>query len=119
MRNAAQRLPQETGFVADWDQYKYLRNSVNSALKNEKIVWQRKMLEEAPADSRSTWQNVKEWIRWKSVGPPTKLIDGGEIFSKPSKLADIMNHFLVNKVKRLRDNLPPASKIHVGLRLPT
>ena len=107
-RNAAQQKASETGSPEDWKEYKCFRNSVNSSLRKEKEFWQKRKLQEFAEDSRSTWQNVKNWLGWRSGGPSTKLVQTGEMFSKPSKLANIMNTFFIQKVRDLRNNLPQS-----------
>ena len=107
-RDAAQEKASETDNAEDWKEYKSIRNSVNSILRKEKEAWQRSKLEECAEDSSSTWQNVKNWLGWRTGGPPTKLIEDGELHTKPSKLANIMNTFFVQKVRNLRNSLPES-----------
>ena len=105
-RDAAQKNATESGKAEDWREYKSIRNSVNSILRREKESWQRIKLQEISGDSRSTWQNIKSWLGWRTGGPPTKLIENGELHSKPKKLANIMNNYFIEKVRNLRNNLP-------------
>ena len=49
---------------------------------------------------------MKSWLGWTSGGPSSKLLESGNIVSKPSDLARIMNTFFINKVSNLRQNLP-------------
>ena len=53
---------------------------------------------------------MKNWLGWKTGGPPTKLVIEGELKSKPKELADCMNNFFVNKVTNLRNTIPPCSQ---------
>ena len=108
IRNAAQEKASGTGSSEDWKEYKAIRNSVNSILRKEKEIWQKEKLEKCSDDSGSTWKNLKNWLGWRSGGPPTKLVENGEMFSKPAKLSNIMNNFFVNKVRNLRSNLPES-----------
>ena len=68
------------------------------------------------SDTSSVWKNLK---CWNTGGPPTKLIDDGIIFTKPSDLARTMNTFFINKVKNLRQNLPqnPGDPIQLVQKL--
>ena len=50
---------------------------------------------------------MKNWLGWSKGGPPTKIISEGNIFSRPKDVAKIMNNFFINKVRLLRNNLPP------------
>ena len=109
-RNYAQKKASETKDAEDWMAYKAQRNSVNSTLQKEKELWQKKKLEDCLEDSRSTWQNLKNWLGWRSGDPPTKLLENGKMFFKPVELANIMNQIFVNKVRNLRSNLPQSRR---------
>ena len=85
---------------------KKLRNSLNNTLKSEKRTWQENKISDFGSDTSSIWKNVKNWLGWTSGGPPSKLLEDGRIYTKPSDLAKIMNTFFTNKVRNLRENLP-------------
>ena len=105
-RNEAQKKATETKLKEDWDEYKRLRNDISNILKNEKRTWQEKKISDFGADTSSIWKNIKNWLGWNTGGPPTKLIENGTIYNKPSELAKVMNNFFINKVRNLRQNLP-------------
>ena len=107
-RNKAQKVAVKTKDANDWARYKAIRNSVNTILKNERRKWQQKKLEDLGNDSSSVWKNVKNWLGWTKGGPPTKLIENGNLCSKPKDLARIMNEFFISKVKKLESELPPS-----------
>ena len=106
-RNLAQKKAAKNGVDEDWKDFKKLRNRINSILKNEKCAWQSSRLENCTSTS-DTWRTVKNWLGWKTGGPPTKLVIEGELKSKPKELADCMNNFVVNKVTNLRNTIPPC-----------
>ena len=108
-RNEAQKIAVETNDGSDWARYKTMRNNVNTILRWERRTWQQKKLEDLGNDSSSVWKNVKNWIGWSKGGPPTKLIENGNLCSKPKDLARIMNEFFISKVKRLESELPPSN----------
>ena len=72
----------------------------------EKKSWQEKKIKDCGSDTSSVWKNLKSWLGWTSGGPPSKLIEQGNIYSKPSDLARVMNTFFISKVRNLRQNLP-------------
>ena len=119
IRDAAQKKASETGKTEDWMEYKTIRNTLNNILRKEKELWQKKKLKECSGDSRTTWKNLKSWLGWRSVCPPTKLVENGEMFSNPSKLANIMSQFFIKKVKNLRSNIPqtPEDPLELTCRL--
>ena len=106
LRNQAQKKALNTNLEKDWKDYKRQRNSINNILKTEKIAWQRDKIDEFGCDTSSVWKNVKTWLGWTKGGPPTKLLEDGVVYNKPSDIARIMNSFFINKVRTLRQNLP-------------
>ena len=105
-RNEAQKKASETKLQSDWEEYKKQRNQVNLILKTEKKSWQEDKIASFGSDSSSVWKNIKNWLGWSKGGPPSKLLDNGNIYTKPSDLARIMNSFFIKKVQNLRKNLP-------------
>ena len=108
-RDKAQEKSAKSGKDEDWTEYKRLRNQINNHLKTQKEVWQRQKLVEYSDDSGSTWKNIRTWLGWTTGGPPTKLMENGRLENKPQSLARIMNQFFIEKVHRLRNNLPPSA----------
>ena len=106
-RNISQRIASETKKPEDWLKYKILRNKVNNRLKREKVNWQKNKLENCDNDSGKLWKNVLGWLNWASSGAPSQLLHDGKIETKPSKLANVMNSFFVQKVKTIQNNLSP------------
>ena len=106
-RNNYQRIASETKKPEDWLKYKLLRNKINNRLKSEKINWQKYKLENCDNDSAKLWKNVLGWLNWTSSGAPSQLLHDGKIETKPSKLANVMNNFFVQKVKTIQNNLSP------------
>ena len=62
------------------------------------------------SNTSDTWKTVKNWLGWKSGGPPTQLVVDGELKSKPKDLSKCMNEFFINKVRNLRANIPACRK---------
>ena len=53
---------------------------------------------------------MKIWLNWKVSGPPTQLFHGGQTIKSPADLADTMNEFFIQKVQRLRGNIPEGNQ---------
>ena len=94
-RDEAQKKAADTKSNDDWLRYKVLRNSVNTILKSEKKRWQETKLENFGNDSSTVWKNLKLWLGWSKGGPPTKLIQNGNIINKPRDLAKVMNEYFI------------------------
>ena len=105
-RNKAQELVSENRTDENIKKFKRLRNEVTKKLKNDKIQWQKQKLEKCNNDSGKLWQNILGWLNWCSSGSPTKLFHNGQIVTAPTKLAEIMNNFFINKVKTICQKLP-------------
>ena len=104
-RDFAQKTAAATKSTEDWKKFKMLRNRVNNILKTEKKIWQAQKLSECTEDLSKTWKYVKSWLGWTSGGPPTQLMENGNLINKPGHLAECMNRYFINKVKNLRRNL--------------
>ena len=107
-RNTAQHRAAMTGLDEDWQFYRQLRNQVNRLVKTEKSQWRTNRLNSVGQDSGLVWRNLKNWFGWNRQGPPTKLLSGGNIFTKPHELANIMNKFFTSKIQAHVSNLSPA-----------
>ena len=99
-RNEAQIKAARTKKQSDWEEYKKQRNRINNIVKSEKRIWQESKISHFGTDSRSIWKNLRKWLGWSKGGPPTKLVEGGTVYTKPSDLARIMNTFFITKVIR-------------------
>ena len=108
-RDLAQMRAAESGEENDWKMFKQLRNNINNRLKVERRQWQARRLERC-ANTSDTWRIIKSWLGWNGGGPPTRLVVGGELKSKPKELAECMNQFFTNKVKSLRAGIPVCQK---------
>ena len=91
----------------EWTRYRVLRNRVNRRVKEEKADWQKEKLIQCSGDPGQIWSNVLGWLNWKTCRSPSKLYSGSKIEMSPSKNAEIMNKYYVNKVKTIRAELPP------------
>ena len=108
-RDLAQKKAAESGSNEDWKKFKLLRNQINGILKKEKSVWQASRMENC-ATTSDIWKTVKNWLGWKTGGPPTQLVVNGELLNKPKELSKSMNEYFVNKVTNLRGSIPPCRK---------
>ena len=109
-RDQAKKLASQSKRADDWALYKQKRNQLNSILKKEKSKWQRnKFIKcEEENDSRQVWKNVKSWLNWTSSGAPTQLFCEGRLETQPSRLAECMNTFFIQKVRNLKGSLRRA-----------
>ena len=105
-RNKAQKLAAQSKSPDDWANYKILRNQVSNKLKNEKDSWKKRKLDNCDDNPAKLWKNIKGWLQWSSSGSPTQLFHEGTLENKPSKLAEIMNNYFINKVRNILHKIP-------------
>ena len=74
--------------------------------KNEKDSWKKRKLDNCDDNPAKLWKNIKGWLQWSSSGSPTQLFHEGTLENKPSKLAEIMNNYFINKVKNILHKIP-------------
>ena len=77
-------------------------------LRKRNFSWQKFKLNECEEsqDTGKLWKNMLGWLNWSSSASPTKQLCEGQIVSAPSKLANIQNQYYINKVKKIREELP-------------
>ena len=109
-RNQVQLWASTTQKMQDWSKYRSLRNLVTKRIKAEKHRWQKLKLIQCDTGSRKIWSNVKGLLNWAKVLSPSKLFYEGVIVTSPWKLASIMNEFYIQKVIKIRENLPISNK---------
>ena len=78
-------------------------------------------MSECSGDLGEIWKNIKSFLGWTTEGPPSKLTQDGKLYTKPADLAKIMNKFFIEKVKKLRKNIPsnlgnPLDKVRELMR---
>ena len=60
-------------------------------------------------NSSKMWKNVRGWLGWKSTSSPTKLYFDNKIQTSPKQNAKIMNEYYINKIKKIKSDLPPPT----------
>ena len=78
-------------------------------MKSEKAAWEKQRLDHTQNTSTNLWKSIKRWLNWKSAGPPSQLFSDGVLIKTPEGLATTMNRFFINKVERLRQNIPNSN----------
>ena len=106
-RDEAHKVAVETKCRDDWKKYKKVRNSIVNRLQYEESKWRQSWFDACASDSSRTWKNVKGVLNWKSSGSPSKLFHKGALKTKAQEVADCQNEFFIEKVQKIRNNLPP------------
>ena len=111
-RDSTQQAASVSGSEEDWKSYRKLRNEVTAALVEDKESWQRKKLEECEDqnDAGKLWKNILGWLNWSSTSSPTKLAHQGRVETSPKSIADIQNHYYVDKVRLIRRSMPESRR---------
>ena len=108
-RNIAQNNLSENKNDETFETFKRLRNKVTKCLKKDKFLWQKNKLDNCNNDPGKLWKNILGWLNWCSSGSPSKLYHAGQIVTSPARLASIMNNFFVDKISKIREDLPNPS----------
>ena len=88
-----------------WGRYRKLRNKVNNVKGSEEIKYKRQRVEENIDDAGKVWKLAKKYMNWKVTGSPTQLEDNGVLLTCAWKIAMVMNHFFIDKVSKIRENM--------------
>ena len=108
-RDSALKKAATTRHTDDWRNYKNLRNTVTNKIRNEKKNWEKSKLDSTQHNPGALWSNVGTWLNLGNSGPPTKLTCEGRLVTSPARLATTMNNFFINKVKKLKHNIPTVN----------
>ena len=108
-RDKAQQRAAESGKPEDWTAYRRIRNKVTASLKKDKRKWEANQLNHKIHDPTALWRNMKQWLNWAKGGPPAQLCSPetrNMLITSPTKIAETMNDFFVDKVSKLRQGIP-------------
>ena len=94
----------------DWEEARSLRNRANKLLRSEKSRYMREKVRrcEEEGDSGQVWRNIRSYIGWGgSGGAPTMLTStAGQLLTSPAAMAEEQNSYYVDKVLKIRAQLP-------------
>ena len=109
-REEAHKRASETDNPDDWREFRGLRNQTTARLREDKKRWEQEKLDLEQNNSAGVWKAVKGWLGWGSSGTPTNLFWEGRMVSSPAGLASTMNRFFLDKIKNLRNGIPPPTE---------
>ena len=75
-------------------------------MKKSNVFWPKQTLETSSNDSGKLYILILSWSNWISSASLTKIYHEGQIVTYPAKLAEIINNFFVNKIDKIRQNIP-------------
>ena len=107
LKAAAMNLAKEGKETREvWDQFKKVRNKVNNRRKFEERTFKAEKIKESQGCPSTTWKTTKSFMEWeRDSGPPSQLNINGDLITKASLIASIMNNFFVNKVRLIRQGI--------------
>ena len=88
-----------------WDEYKKLRNQINNLKGREENKYKRSKIEENVSDTAKVWGITKSFMDWKTTGAPTQLEEGGVLLTSARAIAQVMNHYFIDKVRAIRQSM--------------
>ena len=91
--------------VKAWAEFKKVRNEVTNMKRKDEAQFKSSKISESISCPQATWRTAKCFMGWKTVGSPSQLEIGGQLVTKASRIASIMNRFFVDKVNTIRDAL--------------
>ena len=100
-----------TNNIEDWDVWKKLKNEVNRDVRKEKRGQKENEIKSVENDNtaKGIWNLVKKKACWtKSLSPTALKYGDNEHTTSPTKMAEVLNEFFLNKVKNICDNLRPS-----------
>ena len=98
------KLTQQGGDVSlAWTNYKKVRNQINNRRKYEERKFKLEKVKSSLGSITDTWRTAKNFMGWeKNSGVPTQLNVNGALLTKSGDIANAINHFFIDKVKKIR-----------------
>ena len=87
-------------------QYKTLRNRIKSKLKTEKMEYFKDKLIDKDVITKEVWKVSDEILGQSKDLSPKQLSHNGDLISSPKVMARIFNEIFVNKVKKIKNEIP-------------
>ena len=108
-RDNIRELARTTGDQANWDRYKTLRNSVNNKVKKDRNLHYKNLYSKHQQndDVGALYRAAKNQVGWTKTSTPTSFLQGGQKINCPSTMANIQMDTFVEKIKKLKEELPP------------
>ena len=108
-RNRMKENAAETGSLEDFNEYKEKRNEVSTKLKTaEKEYYENKFSSEEETSTKSTWRTAYEVLGNHRTSFPSQILHCGELLSNPTVIANAVNRFFVEKIRKLKEEFEPA-----------
>ena len=111
-RDRARAKAAESNEDDDWKSYRKMRNKVVEKVRKYKKEHFKELFDKAEEtnDVKNTFRIAKEQLGWNTGGPPTALVKGGKLFSKPVEVAEEMSRHFDEKIRTLELNRPKSDE---------
>ena len=104
----------------DWSSFRMARNKVSKNIQKDKKLDMENLFMKAQQESNSKtlFRITREKLGWNSGGPPTVLIDKGNLLTKPREIAESLSEFFDTKIRKLKSGIPDRMKDPLEQRMP-
>ena len=90
-----------------WEDYRKQRNLTTSLVRKAKKNKITRNLTETR--SEDMWKEAKMQLGWSTPGPPTAVMEGGNLKTKQKEVADVMNLTLTEKVNKVKNKIKDSN----------
>ena len=106
-----------TGDKNKYAEYKAKRNEVSTNLKNAKLKYYNEKFEES-LNTKEMWKMSYQILGKSRSSFPSQMMFGHKLISKPMEIANEMNAYFINKIRKLKEqDLVFSVKLHLALSL--
>ena len=88
-----------------WDIFKKTRNRVTNAKRNDEKSFKSTKISGDLDNPEKVWKTAKSFMGWTATGTPSQIEVGNKLETKPSRIAEVMNDFFIDKVITIRNGL--------------
>ena len=109
-RNTLKEEAAITGNKETFDEYKRKKNEISTKLKAAEAKYYNEKFDEEDLTAAEMWRSAYKLLGNTISSFPSQMIFSGKLFSKPIDIANEMNKFFINKVKKLKNNSNATQK---------
>ena len=92
-----------SGRLEDFDHYKRKRNEASEKLKKCKSKYYNEQFNVVNTSPKTVWKTASEVLGNIRTSFPSQILHGGHLLSNPSIIATEVNNYLIDEVKKLKE----------------
>ena len=112
IRDNLKLIANRTNTQEDWTCFRKARNKVSKNVQSDKKKEMENLFMKANQERnyKTLFRITREKLGWNLGGPPSVLIDKGNLLTKPRYIAENLSEFFDTKIRKLKSGIPDRTK---------